>query len=61
MGIKIDASFTAMIAFKIKVESDLDEHTIKSKIRKKFDPDTDVGIDFYLVGNQHSCSSDLYR
>ena len=61
MGIKIDASFTAMIAFKIKVESDLDEHTIKSKIRKKFDPDTDVGIDFYLVGHQHSCSSDLYR
>ena len=61
MDIQIDAKFTVMIAFKINVESDQDEHTVKSKLRKRFDPDTDVGIDFYLVGNQHSCSSDLYR
>ena len=60
MQLKIDQSFTAIVAFKIDVENEQKENELK-KLKRKMDLDTDVGIDFYIVGSKNSCASDLYR
>ena len=54
----VDSAFTVMIAFKIKVDSVDDKK--RSKLAKDLDHDTDVGIDFHIVGHQNSCSSELF-
>ena len=58
LSINVDSAFTVMIAFKIKVDS-LDDRN-RSKLAQKLDHDTDVGIDFHIVGHQNSCSSELF-
>ena len=60
MSLKIDHSFTAIIAFKIDVENETKESELKG-LKRKMDLDTDVGIDFYIVGSKNSCASDLFR
>merc|ERR1711892_85859 len=59
MSMNVDSAFTVMIAFKIKVDSDDDKK--RSKLAKDLDHDTDVGIDFHIVGHQNACSSELRR
>ena len=61
MLLKIDQCFTAIIAFKIDVENQQTKESELKRLKRKMDLDTDVGIDFYIVGSKNSCASDLYR